>query len=49
MKEIYIDDSAYPELLRHIADPPAVLYAVGDTGLLSAKCVAVVGARKASP
>lgn len=49
MKEIYIDDSAYPELLRHIADPPAVLYAIGDTGLLSAKCVAVVGARKASP
>ncbi len=49
MKEIYIDDSAYPELLRHIADPPAVLYAIGDTGLLPQNAWLWWGRRKASP
>ena len=48
MKVLRIGDRAYPELLRHIPDPPEILYAMGDTRLLRKKCVAVVGARKAS-
>lgn len=45
-----MQDAAYPERLRHIPDPPAVLYvwgnlpAVDDTAL-----IAVVGTRKATP
>lgn len=48
MKVLRIGDRVYPELLRHIPDPPEILYAMGDTRLLRKKCVAVVGARKAS-
>ena len=45
-----MQDAAYPERLRHIPDPPAVLYVWGklppvdDTAL-----IAVVGTRKATP
>ena len=38
----------YPELLRDIPDPPAVLWALGDVSLLSKLSVALVGAREAS-
>lgn len=38
----------YPELLRHIPDPPLFLYTIGDLSLLSRPCVAVVGSRQAS-
>lgn len=38
----------YPELLREIPDPPAVLWALGDLSLLSKLSVALVGAREAS-
>jgi DNA processing protein len=41
---------AYPERLRDLADPPAVLHVLGDPGVLAAQeRVAVVGARRASP
>ena len=45
-----MQDAAYPERLRHIPDPPAVLYVWGklppvDEGML----LAVVGTRKATP
>jgi DNA processing protein len=41
---------AYPERLRELADPPAVLHVLGDPGVLGpADRVAVVGARRASP
>ncbi len=48
IKIIRKDDPDYPELLRQIDRPPEVLYCIGNTDLLKKKCVAVVGARKAS-
>jgi DNA processing protein len=42
-------DPLYPERLRAIADPPAVLWIRGDADALSAPSVAIVGARAASP
>lgn len=41
-------DAGYPDLLRQIYDPPAVLFFRGDIGVLAAPCVAVVGSRQAS-
>jgi DNA processing protein len=38
----------YPELLRHISDPPERLYARGNIALLNSFCFGVVGTRKAS-
>lgn len=44
----YYDDR-YPELLRRIEDPPAVLYSIGDLDKLGkAPAVAIVGTRKMS-
>jgi len=42
------DDACYPPTLRHIADPPLLLYAKGDPALLQREAVAVVGARSAT-
>jgi DNA processing protein len=40
---------AYPERVRDLADPPAVLHVLGDPGVLAAEDgVGVVGARRAS-
>jgi DNA processing protein len=41
-------DAAYPLPLMEIADPPPLLWAIGDTGLLARPAVALVGARNAS-
>lgn len=41
-------DQAYPHLLRCIPDPPLVLYARGDPGVLLRPTVAIVGARRCS-
>lgn len=41
-------DPEYPELLRNIPGPPALLYVLGDKSLLSGPCVAIVGSRKSS-
>lgn len=38
-------DDEYPELLRHIPDPPPVLFALGDASLLTRPAVAIVGSR----
>lgn len=46
---ITFDDPAYPVLLKQIYDPPVVLMACGDVSHLNGPCVAIVGARKASP
>ncbi|MBB3213602.1 DNA processing protein [Herbaspirillum sp. Sphag1AN] len=43
-----IGDPDYPPLLRHIADPPILLYLKGCTELLSTVGVAVVGSRNAT-
>jgi DNA processing protein len=38
-------DETYPELLRHIADPPPVLFTLGDQALFVRPTVAIVGSR----
>jgi DNA processing protein len=38
-------DERYPSLLRHIADPPPVLFTLGDTSLFDRPAVAIVGSR----
>lgn len=43
------DDAQYPDSLRNIQTPPALLFYRGDLDCLMGKCVAVVGSRKASP
>ncbi|HSA59866.1 MAG TPA: DNA-processing protein DprA [bacterium] len=45
--EISLEDRAYPDLLRHIHDPPRRLWVQGDSDLLNRSIpVAVVGARE---
>lgn len=41
-------DMDYPDALRNIQVPPALLFYRGDPACLMGKCVAVVGARRAS-
>ena len=41
-------DDAYPEILRHIPDPPLLLFYRGNSELLGATAVAVVGARRST-
>ncbi len=45
IKMITSDSSDYPENLRKIHNPPEKLYYKGDIGLLSGRCVSVVGSR----
>lgn len=45
---ITVLDSSYPQLLKEIADPPAILYYRGNLGLLKGKKIAFVGARDAT-
>jgi len=42
-------DAGYPDGLRNIQTPPALLFYRGNLDCLMGKCVAVVGSRKASP
>lgn len=42
---ITLEDSAYPEPLRQIADPPFLLYIKGNAEVLKGNCLAVVGTR----
>ncbi|WP_225426585.1 DNA-processing protein DprA [Companilactobacillus hulinensis] len=43
----YLED-AYPERLREIYNPPALLFYRGNISLLQTDCVAIVGAREAT-
>ncbi|APX72903.1 DNA-processing protein DprA [Companilactobacillus allii] len=43
----YLDDE-YPENLREIYNPPALLFYQGDISLLKTDCTAIVGAREAT-
>ena len=45
---ICVTDPTYPTLLREIPDPPPILWAIGDLGILSRPMVGMVGARNAS-
>lgn len=42
------DDPRYPDSLRNIQNPPALLFYRGNLECVMGKCVAVVGSRKAS-
>lgn len=45
-----LEDPRYPERLRQIADPPAVLYVAGNLPEIDRRvCIAVVGTRDATP
>lgn len=39
----------YPKLLKHISDPPEILYCRGNVSLLNTECFAVVGTRSMTP
>lgn len=43
------NDAGFPDSLRNIQMPPALLFYRGNLDCLMGKCVAVVGSRKASP
>ncbi|MFH1386043.1 MAG: DNA-processing protein DprA, partial [bacterium] len=45
---VTLDDESYPELLKHIYDPPPVLYFKGELAKPEEKTLAIVGTRKAS-
>ncbi len=45
---LLITDEDYPELLRHIPDPPPILTVKGDISLLDRDIIGVVGSRNAS-
>ena len=46
---ITLEDEPYPERLREIFDPPAVLWIRGDAGALGRAGIAVVGTRQPTP
>jgi DNA processing protein len=46
---LIFDDEEYPALLRHIPEPPPVLFALGDLSLLERPAVAIVGSRDHTP
>lgn len=45
---VSIDDENYPELLRHIYDPPLILWVKGNPEALKKDGIAVIGTRRAS-
>ncbi|TMM45210.1 DNA-processing protein DprA [Colwellia ponticola] len=45
---VCFDDARYPQLLKQIYDPPLVLFVQGNSLLLNARQLAVVGSRSAS-
>ncbi len=48
IKWVTLWDEAYPQKLKEIADPPIVLFYIGDISVLKRGCVAVVGSRRAT-
>ncbi len=46
---VTIHDELYPQRLREIFDPPLLLFAIGDTALMSSHSLAVVGTRSPTP
>ena len=46
---LLVDDADYPPALRHLHDPPPLLFVQGDLALVARPCVAIVGTRQATP
>jgi DNA processing protein len=44
-----LGDPAYPPALLETADPPLLLYVMGDAGFLRRPCIAIVGSRNPTP
>ena len=47
--EIGIDDPEYPPAFAELANPPGVIYGVGDASCLQTPCLGIIGARRATP
>ncbi len=47
--EITPEDEAYPDSIRAMEEPPEVIHGVGDVSVLDTMCLAVIGARLATP
>lgn len=47
--EIGPHDDEYPQAVKALEKPPTVLHGVGDVSVLNTMCLAVIGARKATP
>ena len=47
--ELHPTDELYPSQLRKMESPPQTIYGKGDPGVLNTMCLAVIGARKATP
>ncbi len=47
-RHVAYGEAGYPQLLRHIEDPPPLLTCLGHAGLLDRPTVAIIGARNAS-
>ena len=43
------DDAGYPAKLWDLEQVPAVLHGIGEPSVLESPCLAVVGARRATP
>ncbi len=48
LRTVTFTDPAFPDILRHIPDPPILLYVAGDLSLFASPAVALVGARQCS-
>lgn len=48
VKIISIVDSAYPEILKKIVNPPKQLYVEGNIGLLKTNIISIIGSRACS-
>lgn len=46
---VTMEDYGYPDMLRNIPAPPAILFYRGNLDCLMGRCVTIVGSRKASP
>ncbi len=49
VQALMLGDADYPPLLREIADPPPVLFVMGDVEVLQQKQLAMVGSRNPTP
>lgn len=46
---VLFGDAEYPPPLRELFDPPPYFFTLGDLGVVSRPCVAIVGTRRATP